>query len=82
MSIKETEAELARKTHSQFLRRNGAHAISVEEVPISGRKQFAVIAHFEDHPKTKLPSSLTVKTSQGEAKVPLLTRKEERFQLQ
>jgi hypothetical protein len=82
MSTKETEAELARKKHSQFLRQKGAHAISVEEVPISGRKQYAVIAHFVKLPKVKLPSSLTVKTRHGEAKVALLARKEEQFQLQ
>jgi hypothetical protein len=82
MTSKETKAELARKKHSEYLRKQGAHAISVEQVPISGRKQYAVIAMFENRPKTKLPSSLTVKTADGEAKVPLLARTEERFQLQ
>ncbi len=79
---KEKQAELARKKHSEFLRRQGAHAISVEEVPINGHKQFAVVAMFEDGPKTKLPSSLKVKTRGGQVRVPLLARKEERFQLQ
>jgi hypothetical protein len=82
MSDNVKEAELARVEHSNFLRKKGAHAISVEKVPIHGRKRFAVIAHFADLPKTKLPSALTVKTSRGEAKVPLLSRKEEAFQLQ
>jgi hypothetical protein len=79
---KEKAAELARKQHSEFLRRQGAHAISVEEVPVSGQKQFAVVAMFEKKPKKKLPSSLKVRTSAGPEEVPLVARQEEQFHLQ
>jgi len=79
---KEKQAELARKQHSEFLRRKGAHAVSVEEVPIAGHKQFAIVASFQSKPKKKLPSSLKVKTRTGQVKIPLVARQEEQYHLQ
>jgi hypothetical protein len=78
----EKQAELARKQHSESLRRKGAHAISVEQVPVGGRKQFAIVASFQRKPKKKLPSSLKVRTNTGEVKIPLVARQEEQFHLQ
>jgi hypothetical protein len=78
----EKQAELARKQHSESLRRKGAHAISVEQVPVGGRKQFAIVASFGRKPKKKLPSSLKVRTRSGEVKIPLVARQEEQFHLQ
>ena len=53
----EKQAELGRKQHSESLRRKGAHAISVEQVPVGGRKQFAIVASFQRKPKRSCPFS-------------------------
>lgn len=78
---KEAKAELARTRHSKFLRRNGAHAISVEQVKEGKGKTFAVVAMFDDEPSSDLPKDLLVNTDGHEDKVPLVVRREERFHL-
>ena len=81
--MKEAEhAEQARKEHAEFLRDAGAHAISVEEVSIKGRKEFAVVAAFDKKPKAKLPSSLKVRAGTKSVDVPLVARRQARFQLE
>jgi hypothetical protein len=79
----EKQAELARDQHAEFLRKKGAHAISVEKVTIAGHKQFAVVAMFDDKSKAAgLPSNLGVKTDKGESEVPLVIQEQEPFQLE
>jgi hypothetical protein len=75
----EKEAESARREHSEFLRRKGAHAVSVEEVSRGGEKTFRVVAFFEREPGD-VPDSLKIGSGKKEREVPLVARVAERFQ--
>jgi hypothetical protein len=74
----ERDANLAREQHSDFLRRLGAHAIAVDEVPRKGGKDFGVIAFFEKKP-AGAPSTLQVKRGKTTVEIPLVTRVQEKF---
>ena len=74
----EEEANLARSQHSDFLRDLGAHGIAVDEVKRKGEKSFAVIAFFEEPPKS-VPDTLEVKFGKKTVTVPLVPRVMEKF---
>ena len=65
----EKEANLARAEHSDFLRKLGAHSISVDE---SRSKGFFVIAFFERKPAKEIPQTLSVKSGKRTLNVPLV----------
>jgi hypothetical protein len=68
----EKEANLARERYSDFLRKHGAHAISVDQVRYRERT-FVVVAFFAKKP-ANLPTSLEVTSGKTNLKVPLVAR--------
>lgn len=74
----EREANLGREQHSDFLRKLGAHAISVDEISRKGEKTFAVVAFFEKKPEN-VPGTLKIKSGKKTVEIPLVARVMEKF---
>lgn len=74
----EEQANLARTQHADFLRKLGAHGVTIDEMKKSGEKTFAVIAFFEHQPE-ELPDTLEIKRGKKVMTVPLVARITEKF---
>ena len=74
----ERDAHRAREQHAEYLRKLGAHAIAVDEVPQKRGKTFAVIASFERRPP-KVPPTLEVRQGKTTTQVPLVARVAPKF---
>lgn len=74
----ETEANLAREQHADFLRDLGAHGITIDEVKRSGEQTFAVIALFDYQPEN-VPDTLEIRRGKKTMAVPLVARVTEKF---
>ena len=77
----ERDANQAREKHSDYLRKLGAHAISVDEVRRKGEATFAVIAWFEKKP-AEVPKTLQVRRGKVKSEVPLVVKVAGKFQLE
>lgn len=77
----EAQANIARKKHSDYLDKLGAHAIAVNEITHKGKKTFAVVAYAEKQPDN-VPDHLEVKVGIKTFKVPLVVNIAEKFKLQ
>jgi hypothetical protein len=75
----EKEANLAREQFSDYLRKLGAHGLTVDEVKRKGETSFALIAYF-DQPPECLPKQLEVKKGGQTLEVPLIAKVMEKFQ--
>lgn len=53
-------AEAARDKFAEQLRRLGAHAIEVAQVRRRHKKQYVVIAYFEEPPRRAVPGQLEI----------------------
>jgi hypothetical protein len=80
-AITEKQANEARIQHSEFLRKGGVHAISVDEIEHKGSKTYAVIAMTEKK-STDLPKDLEIKSGKVIVKVPLIVKTTPKFKLE
>jgi hypothetical protein len=83
------EAERAREQASEYLRRQGAHAVGVERLPKSRANtesdsdhSFGVIAYFSKRPAQQIPNELKVKSDGRLLRVPLSVRISPQFELE
>jgi hypothetical protein len=84
MSIKaitEKQANEARNQHTDFLRKEGVHAITVDEIEHNGSRTFAVIAMSEKK-SPDLPKDLEIKSGKATIKVPLIIKISPKFKLE
>jgi hypothetical protein len=77
----EEKAHLAADKYGEFLRKKGAHAITVDQVPVKGRRRFGVIAMFAAKPAAKLPSTLRISAGGKDEDIPLRVVKQQKFAL-
>jgi hypothetical protein len=77
----EEAAERARELHGDGLLQRGAHGVSVEQVKVKGKKQFAVVAMVADPTQVAFPDELSISTPAGQRAVPLVVRKQQPFKL-
>jgi hypothetical protein len=75
----ERDAHLARELFSGELVKNGAHAIGVEPGTAHGHDGFVVVAYVPPAFSGRLPAALDIPAERGGVKVPLVTRRQERF---
>jgi hypothetical protein len=75
----EKQANEARRQHGRTLMKQGAHAIGVEQGKSYGKKGFVIVAHVPPQQKSKMPSSLTFSTGDGEVDVPVVVERSEPF---
>jgi len=81
----ERQAKRARDKHQKKLIKSGIHALSVEPLPESLKKEgqpFGVVAWVHDKPRKPLPPALSIKERGKTVKVPLVVRESKPFQLE
>ena len=69
-----SDAEAARATHAERLRRLGAHAILVKQVVRKRKKTFAVVALFAEPPRPGLATELAIERRGKTIKVELVAK--------
>jgi hypothetical protein len=67
------QANIAREQYSQYLQKNGAHAIGVDKIDHKGKQTFGLIAFCESAGK-KIPETLEIEDGSGATmEVPIQT---------
>lgn len=74
----EKQAKLAREQYSNYLSKNGAHAIAVDYLNNDVSNGFVIIAFVEDD-KSTLPKEVEIELKGKITKVPVITEQSPKF---